>query len=157
MKITVLPEYAAKAYSYNEDLNKCIFISITCPDAEDVHFFNNDNLIAIFNMKFNDIDNSDWFVDGKKLESPKLEDFKGLKNFLDEHIDDSIEEIVVHCGAGVSRSAGVALAIAEYLNIPNDIATSKNYCPNLWVNKLAKQELGIFKDEDFYKKIFEAK
>lgn len=153
MIITVLSEKLAIQYSKLVK-NKCIFVSITCPNEKNVSFYSNENIKAIFDMKFNDIDDSDWYVNGVKIESPKQKDFEGLKYFLDNNIDETIEEIVVHCGAGVSRSAGTALAIAEYLNIPNDIATSKNYEPNFWVNKLAKIELGIYKDENYYNEVF---
>ena len=99
-------------------------------------------------MKFNDLDK-----DLDCMKAPILEDFKGLKKFLDDNIT-AVEQILVHCGAGYSRSPGCALAIAEYLNIENDIRDNKNFNPNLLVYKLAKQELGIDKDKNFYEDLF---
>lgn len=43
---------------------------------------------------------------------------------------DSVEQIVVHCDAGISRSAGVAAAIAKYLNLNNDRFFKEPYDPN---------------------------
>lgn len=45
---------------------------------------------------------------------------------------DSVEQIVVHCDAGISRSAGVAAAIAQYLNgNDDDFFIRSPYQPNM--------------------------
>lgn len=45
---------------------------------------------------------------------------------------DSVEQIVVHCDAGISRSAGVAAAIAKYLNgNDDDFFVRSPYRPNM--------------------------
>ena len=43
----------------------------------------------------------------------------------------SVEQIVVHCDAGISRSAGVAGAIAKYLNNDDNKFFMTPYCPNM--------------------------
>lgn len=45
---------------------------------------------------------------------------------------DSVEQIIVHCDAGLSRSAGVAAAIAKYLNgSDDDFFVRSPYTPNM--------------------------
>lgn len=44
--------------------------------------------------------------------------------------DDDIERLVVHCGAGVSRSAGVAAACSLYLLGDDSEFFGAKYCPN---------------------------
>lgn len=44
---------------------------------------------------------------------------------------DSVEQIVVHCDAGIPRSAGVAAAIAKYLNNDDNKFFMAPYTPNM--------------------------
>ena len=155
MQIKILPEMLAVKYSKNSSIPKTLIISIRCPGENRPDFDKtiqegnvNSNIYDIFEMKFNDLDK-----DLDCMKAPILEDFKGLKKFLDDNIT-AVEQILVHCGAGYSRSPGCALAIAEYLNIENDIRDNKNFNPNLLVYKLAKQELGIDKNKTFYEDLF---
>lgn len=150
MRIIVLPEKLAQTYSF-EISKKTIIISITCPPEDNVKFANNKNIIDIFNMKFNDLDED---VD-ENFKAPIQSDFNGLKDFIDKY-KDIAEEIVVHCGAGASRSPGCALAICDYLK---DKISSKNMeyekmNYNKRVYSLSLNEFGIGKNEDYYKDIF---
>lgn len=88
--------------------------------------------VPSFNMRFNDTENrlSDMSA-GEK-------DFSGLKHFLDSTDADTL---VVHCFAGISRSAGAAAAIAEYLGIRMRIWTDRRYDPNVLVYELVKKSL----------------
>lgn len=58
-------------------------------------------------------------------------DAKGIAKFSQKWWD-SIDQIVVHCDAGVSRSAGVAAAILKHFT-DNDtqIFNDVRYCPNI--------------------------
>ena len=158
-KIQVMSEKMAELYSYKNNIPKSLIVSIRCPEEDRPKFNktieeNNENsqIYKIFEMQFNDLE-TDLETDQGILKAPTLNDFKGLKQFIDDNIT-AVEQIVVHCGAGVSRSAGCALAIAEYLNIDNNIRTSNKYVPNMWVYKLTKQELGIDKNKEYYENIF---
>ena len=64
--------------------------------------------------------------------------------------------LLVHCGAGVSRSAAVGAAINEYLNLGQKIWGHLRYEPNRLVYRLACVELGIqpSKDESYFQNIF---
>jgi len=47
---------------------------------------------------------------------------------------DKVKLFVVHCEAGICRSAGVAAALSKWLN-GEDMFFYKTYCPNRWVYK----------------------
>lgn len=150
MLITVVPEKMAQTISYTIS-KKSIFISITCPNEDDVIFANNEYILDIFRMKFNDLD-----VDTDGLKAPVQENFNGLKNFIDKYKDE-VEEIVLHCAAGASRSPGCGLAICEYLKNYNTEESRKKYEKynyNRAVYNFTKNELKIGKDKNYYDKIW---
>lgn len=154
MNIKILPEVLAVDYCKNTDIPITLVLSIRCPGEDKPNFpdtiknGNDSKIYDIFYMEFNDLEN-----DEKEYKAPTLNDFNGLKQFIDENIT-AVEQILVHCGAGYSRSPGLALAICEYLGIDNDIRNNKDYYPNLLVYNLAKKELGIDKDKNFYEELF---
>lgn len=133
MKLTICSE--GQAIKKARQLScKTSIISITCIGEKDVVFFEHENLISIFCMKFNDIDSEKITA----ITPPKQEDFNGLKWFVD-HLE--CEELIVHCGAGESRSAAVAAAINEYLDLGYKIFGANQYEPNKLVYKYACAEL----------------
>lgn len=125
-------------------------VSITCPEDPDIIFTNNESIKSIFRMKFNDIDTDKI----PNLPPPKRDDFIGLKDFADNLC---CEELIVHCGAGVSRSAAVAAALNEYLHLGYTIFGREQYHPNSLVYKYACIELGIIPNrdaEDYFMGVF---
>lgn len=55
-----------------------------------------------------------------------------IARFVMRYKDSRVEQIVVHCDAGISRSAGVAAAIAKYLNgNDDDFFIRSPYHPNM--------------------------
>ena len=108
------------------------------------------NINGIFRMYFNDLI-TDFGKDKDFMPAPKQEDFAGLKKFVD-NLD--CELLVVHCGAGYSRSAAVAAAINDYLNLGYEIFGNPNYCPNLTVYSCCLQDFGIAKTQVFYENLF---
>ena len=55
-----------------------------------------------------------------------------IAKFVMRYKDSRVEQIVVHCDAGISRSAGVAAAIAKYLNgNDDDFFVRGPYTPNM--------------------------
>ena len=84
--------------------------------------------------------------------APVKEDFMGLKEVIDSW---NTGILIVHCGAGVSRSAGVMAAILEYLQVTDyDIFNDKRHIPNRLVYRLASQELGIGKGNEYFENVF---
>ena len=145
-KITVMSEYEAK-YFAKQAKEKTALVSIVEKSREPIQFNENENIVDIFRLYLNDICN-DIFDKDDSLKAPEQEDFNGLKDFIDKYKDFNI---VVHCAAGVSRSAGVAMAIGEYLGIETDISTSKNYAPNMLCYRLAQYELTKYHLGDGFK------
>jgi len=93
-------------------------------------------------MSFHDVMEND----ADEYEPPKPSDFVGLKRFIDFHLN-SIDGIVIHCDAGISRSAGCAMAVAEYIGSENIVRThGEGFRPNFTVYDCARKELGIYYD-----------
>ena len=149
MELKILSQKIAEDMSKILD-KKTSIISIVCPGENDAVFFDNKNIDKILRLYFNDCI-SDIKMQNTVLKAPTQDDFKGLKNFVDNL---SCDLLIVHCGAGVSRSAAVAAAINDYLNLDYNIFENPNYSPNPTVYKCCQNELGIAKTKDFYKNLF---
>ena len=151
MFLDIVSEYTAVHDSQFYDKNTAI-ISITQPNSDDVVFAENPFIKCIFRMKFYDLD----IGEGKVSNLPEVteKDFKGLKEFVDNLESEKIEQLIVHCAAGISRSAGVGAAINEYLHLGKKIWDNRIYFPNMLVYKLACKELGILKTQEDYDKLF---
>ena len=150
MIITVKSIDEAISYSYSKLDKKIAIVSITCLN-DSLPDFNtkNENILGILELHFNDIERpyGDYKI-------PKKEDFKELKNFIDTY-KDAVDEMVVHCHAGISRSSATASAICRYLNIDDSfIWDSFMYHPNSLVFKLALEELGVHINSDEIEKLY---
>jgi protein tyrosine phosphatase len=67
-----------------------------------------------------------------------------------------INKIVVHCGAGVSRSAGVAAALGKWLNDDDSfIFDNSKYCPNRTCYRLVLNEAMGKIDEEELNELFD--
>lgn len=149
MNIRVMSRNEAVAHSYKQEIPKCIIVSINClGDSAPIFYKHTDptkeRIIAVLKLNFNDIDRP-----YNNLE-PKQENLVGLKTFIDTFKDNpEIEDIIVHCAAGISRSSAVAAAICQYLGLDelNIIWSNPNFVPNSLVYKLALNELGLEWDE----------
>jgi predicted protein tyrosine phosphatase len=117
-------------------------ISITDPDSDFPHFAPNENRLGILFLQFYDLDDirdqmtpkdaAEYlaqFGDGlfKDHQAAEIVDFvEGVKS--------KIKGILVHCEAGVSRSAAVAAGIELVLNGSNErVFNDRRYSPNLYV------------------------
>lgn len=112
-------------------------ISIVGTGVPKVMFASNPNIKAVFHMSFDDV-----LVPEDDKIPPVQDDFRGLKEFVDSL---SVKVLLVHCAAGISRSAAVATAIAEYLGRSGNcvLVTKQEYNPNMMVYRFACKELGI--------------
>lgn len=87
-------------------------------------FAKNESIIDILYLFFDDIDHD-------APTTMTAEQAKEIADFVNKYKDD-VEQIIVHCDAGMSRSAGCAAAIMKYLFGNNEsIFNSKKYAPNL--------------------------
>lgn len=151
MRIIVVPEQEAIRQSETVKEPTAI-VSITGPKEPDVTFADNPQVKKIFRMRFHDLDEHE--ADLLELDPPKQEDVAGLKAFVDTLRLDGIELLIVHCAAGISRSAGVGCAIDEYLGLDHDFWRDKYYHPNRLVYKLCCKELGMARTEEDYESVF---
>lgn len=113
-------------------------VSITSPSDEIPSFSGNNNIVGVFRMVFDDSSE-----EKRSSVSPRKNEFDGLRAFADRMCDEGVKILIVHCGAGISRSAGAACAIAEYLNIEDTVFGRQDLVPNHLVYQLAAKELGI--------------
>lgn len=67
-----------------------------------------------------------------------------------------VDDLVIHCHGGISRSSGIALAVAEVFNLVDvleHIETSRRYVPNQTVYERTKKALmKIVKKENNFEK-----
>lgn len=135
MKVTVMSREAAKRHSYKIADKKYIIISITTPGDDINHFNDNPQIARIFRMSFYDITR-----DEGDIKAPTIEDVKLIKKVVD-YAKSNDYDIVVHCDAGVSRSAATAMAIEEYLEMEDTIRPNPLYHPNYTVYDCVKAVL----------------
>ena len=146
LKISVMSEKEAVWYS-KKATQSYQMISITSKGEATADIKESGYLKGILRLQFNDIESD---INGVK--APVKEDFIGLKEFIDSW---NTGILIVHCGAGVSRSAGVMAAILEYLQVTDyDIFNDKRHIPNRLVYRLASQELGIGKGNEYFENVF---
>lgn len=148
MNIKILSRMKAVKLSYTDFENDKVIISIKDPWAENAHFNrNNSSIKEILYLSFYDIseDTKDIF-DGYSSMSP--DDALKIAHFVNKW-KDKVDTIWVHCEVGVSRSAGIAMAIMEHLNMDlTPILESTTYYPNMLCYELTKKALNNSKKTD---------
>lgn len=129
MKFQVMSRVNARKYSFNENIDKCVIVSINDTFVEANQFHDNPNIKGVCSLFFND-------VEGHETGHMVREDADKIIEFINQHIND-VDEIIVHCGAGVSRSAGVCAALMLIINGNDDaIFNNGKYCPNMHCYRL---------------------
>ena len=124
-KFTVMSRSAAKKFSYGNIPEKTVIISITDVGSEDNRFNRQSNLVDVCRVKFDDVEKGEPNCITKN-DAQKIMDF--MKRYED------IPNVVVHCEAGVSRSAGCCAALMYVYNGSDmDIFSNARFCPNMTV------------------------
>lgn len=155
-KVRIMTQCDAVIHSYRADIKSCVIVSITCANDTTPAFYKPNSLHkddikvkGIFDMHFDDIDH---YIKG--FREPRSVDFVGLKSFIDKYKNE-VEEIVVHCHAGISRSSACASAICKYLGLDyKNIWGSGDYVPNRLVFKLALNELNEVISEEELEELY---
>lgn len=107
-KVMVLCQKDAELYSSQSHKETSAIISITSMDAADIHIENilvPSGIRAIHRLNFYDSDDPAQCISYSA--ALKTADF--IKNWYPK-----VDKFIVHCEAGISRSAGVAGAILQY-------------------------------------------
>ena len=122
-EILVMSQFNAERYAENKnDINSAV-ISIVSHGSDEAHLFESktNGIKSILRLEFNDTDGEDGITE---------EDAIAIVDFSKSAI--LMDRIIVHCGAGRSRSAGVAAAIMKfYFNDDTPIFNSPRYTPNM--------------------------
>jgi len=150
MKILVMNRQSAIAtLRGNLYGHSTLVISISDPD-KDNPTYQNENLVDAIYVKFWDVEKD---YPNQNIYRVTREEVADIKPFIDKYKDKNVDYLIVHCEAGISRSAAVASAIAEYLGL-NQTFFDEEHHPNYHVYKLMCEEFGIGKTEEYYKDLF---
>lgn len=146
MIFQVMNRTNAKKYSYKTHGHKYIIISISDIGDSANKFNKSSELVDVLRL---------WF-DDEEAPHPNCitsKDAEKIVNFVNQYID-KVDEIVVHCSAGVSRSAGVCGAIMCILTGSDDyIFDNPNFCPNMTCYRaVLNAYFGSYDDEEIKRK-----
>lgn len=139
MIIQVKSRALARADSYEaKDNTKKAIISISTPgDMPNSFCPDNDSIKKVLHLCFHDIGVRD--SEGIKMSKEDADKIADFAHWCEEA---GIEEIWVHCDAGISRSSGVAAALMRYFNGSDDeIFSNPRYIPNSECYKLTVNAL----------------
>lgn len=113
-------------------------ISICNTNGSMVHWFN-DNHNNVLNLDFDDVTFTDEEAGSYALTGSQA---SMIVDFFEQHTD--AKNMVVHCEAGISRSAAVAVCFVDFLRMigKRDVTLHKNYAfsPNPLVERLIHKE-----------------
>ena len=136
MNVTVMSRSAAVRYCHGRHTDKSAMISVSDPNGAypSAPFTNKENgIIDILRLCFCDADGPGRDVYGRRVSEIDLmrdEDANKVVEFVNRHKE---KKIIVHCDAGISRSAGIAAAILKANTGSDDaIFNSMRYIPNRW-------------------------
>lgn len=142
MKYHILSEMEAIQWSYQPSLPKTLIISITCPEAPLPTFGASPQIQHIHRMSFHDLEKAYH----SKCQLLTKEQILTLKTVLDTYAS-RVDEIIIHCAAGISRSAAIGAGIALYLQDSDDFVWSgsnhRRFFPNRHCFTLMNEVLGL--------------
>ena len=133
---------------YAEELleNNTIIISVNDRDDNRAKFTENNKIIDILSLVFDDVE---YEIENTKLMS--VEDSLEIKNYIDIY-KERIQDIVIHCTAGISRSAAIGCALSRYLNGDDtNLFKTGQYMPNKHVYRLMCSALNLEYSEKLFK------
>ena len=142
--IRILNRKEAKKFSCESHDFKTAIISITDTDKADVIFEKNEvnGIRAVLRLKFDDVER-----DYKNEHCITKEDAESIVKFVNKN-KNKVDKFIVHCEAGVSRSAGVGAAIMKALNGDDwDVFKNPLKCPNM---KCYRTVLNAFIDAGYF-------
>lgn len=141
INIKILSRTKAVKLSYTDFTNDKVIISIKDPWAEKAHFNSgNSSIKEVLYLSFYDISEKTKDIFGG-YSSMANDDALKIACFVNKW-KNKVDIIWVHCEVGVSRSAGIAMAIMEYLNMDlTPIFENPTYCPNMLCYELTLKAL----------------
>lgn len=142
--IKIMGKEECTAYSLKNLKSNCIIISIN-DSGYDTVIHENFKIIDVLSLEFDDIN-----IPINNMKLMTIDDGYKIKSFVDKY-KSSVNKIVVHCTAGISRSAAVGCCLARYLNGDDTyLFKTGKYMPNKFVYKCLCNALSIeYNDEVF--------
>ena len=137
MRVKVMGRRRAVLYCYQENAIPTVMISVSDPRMHYVEYpfcSKSNQVLAILELSFSDADDPKGLdVYGHEVTSNDLmsdEDGRKIAEFLNKHKD---TDVIVHCDAGISRSAGIGSAILKaYTGDDSAIFDDGYHMPNMW-------------------------
>lgn len=129
MVVQVMSRKQFEEYGSGQHRDTSIVISISSRNeyAPCVNCNNTNKIISILPLYFNDTDNRD-----SAYGAMTYNDAVRIAQFIKSNYANTVDKVIVHCGAGQSRSAGVAAAILKYYTgDDSEIFDKPRYTPNM--------------------------
>lgn len=131
-KFTVMSRRDAAKFTYGDVKEKTIIISITDVAKSDNSFGRHHNIVDICRVKFDDVEKGE-------PNCITQEDAKKILSFMERH--KNVDNVIVHCEAGISRSAGACAALMLiYTGSDMDIFMTARFTPNMTVYRTILNE-----------------
>jgi predicted protein tyrosine phosphatase len=113
-----------------------ILVSVTDPNSDAATFAQSSHLRAVLRLQFHDIAGVTNpilkpFADSNEV-AMSDEDGSSVVAFVRRFVPNEAQFVVVHCEAGISRSAGIAAAVSKIWNGADNFYFER-YLPNSWV------------------------
>ncbi len=122
-RVIILSRTEAHKFSAVPSIPVCVIVSIHSLDGTPNAFAPNDRIRTVAHFAFDDVESGDAAV--SPAQAARIADF--VRRWIDE-----VEAVVVHCDAGLSRSAGIGAAIMKWANGDDSAVFKKGwYCPNM--------------------------
>jgi predicted protein tyrosine phosphatase len=143
--IQIMSKQECTLFSTKDLIEDCIIISIN-DTGYNTAIYDNKHIVDIIRFHFDDIEMP---INGLTRLNKRLA--KLIKNFVDTY-KDKVNNIIVHCTAGISRSGAVGCTLAMYLNGDNEyLLKTGQYIPNKHVYKLMCEVLELDYSEELFK------
>lgn len=146
MKWAVFSRREMQRYAWREHNETSVVISINSSSEFFLKIPHNpkNGIKKLLSLSFDDVDKKqydDMIVDGYgSVVLMSEQDAARIVSFVKKY-KDSVDGIIVHCDAGVSRSAGVMAAIVKWLTGDDSkIFSDLRFHPNMWCYQLVLNE-----------------
>lgn len=147
MKIEIMSRIEAIQYTYLPHDEKTIIISISEGNGNKPYFCTGSDIVDVLYLFFDDVVKDDLLLN-PMYKIMRTQDALDIKQFIDKY-KDTVDKIIVHCHAGISRSSAVAIGICRYLGLDDMWIWKDSYCPNRWVLEVMNNTLELgFTEED---------
>lgn len=129
MRYKIMSRASCERYCTQSHSEKSIIISIKSSwDREKPHLYsdNNNNIIAILSLSFDDVDMEEY-----PEYAMQDDDGKQVAKFIERYYN-NVDTIIAHCDGGISRSAGVIAGIMRVKEgHDHEVFRSKSKYPNI--------------------------